>query len=93
VGKLVLIIVTYLVAIRTVDKNIQVKVVPAESIGPTECEVGQGRADVGTVLCVNDTITVQVLILDITYPYGGILGIYTINGRMKGLGGILNVFL
>jgi hypothetical protein len=93
VGKLILIIVTNLVAIRTINEDIQVEVVPTESVSPAECEVRQRRADVSTVLCINDAVTVQVLILDVAYPYGSVLGIYAINGRMKRFGGILNVFL
>jgi hypothetical protein len=98
VGKLILIIITYLVAIRTINEDIQVEVVPTESVCPTECEVRQRRADVSAVVSVNLAVghtvwTAKIFILDITYPYGGILGIYTINGRMKGFGRILNVFL
>ena len=97
-GKLVLIVVTYFVSDRTIDENIQVKIVPAEGVGPTECKVGQGRTDVSTIVSVNLSIghtiwTTEVLILNITNPNSRVLGINSVNTWVKRSGRILNVLL
>ena len=95
-GKLVLVVITDLVTIRTVNEDIQVEVVPTEGVSPAESEFRQWRTDICTVVCINLSIghavrTAKILVLDIAYPYGAVLCIDTVYARMNRCGGILNI--
>ena len=69
-GKLHLHVVSYLVAYRTVDEDVQVKVLVDKRVVPSEREVGQRRTDVGLVILVDDAIAIDILVFDITYVSG-----------------------
>ena len=63
-------IVGYLGAYRTVDKDIQVEVLVAEGIVPSEGPFWQWRTDVGLIILINLAIFVDVLVLQVTYVGG-----------------------
>ena len=73
-GQLHLHIVTYLVAHASVDEDVQVEVLIDKCVVPTEGELRQRRTDVGLIVLVDHTVTIHVLILDITH-IGGVLWI------------------
>ena len=63
-------IVGYLGAYRTIDEDIQVEVLVAEGIVPSEGPLWQWRTDVGLIILVDDTIAVDILVLQVTYIGG-----------------------
>ena len=63
-------IVGYLGAYRTVDEDIQVEVLVAEGVVPSEGPLREWRTDVGLIILVDDTIAVDILVLQVTYVGG-----------------------
>ncbi len=63
-------IVGYLGAYRTVDEDIQVEVLVAEGVVPSEGPLREWRTDVGLIILVNLTIFVDVLVLQVAYIGG-----------------------
>ena len=63
-------IVGYLGTYRTVDEDIQVEVLVAEGIVPTEGPLWKWRTDVGLIILINLAIFVDVLVFQVTYVGG-----------------------
>ena len=71
-------VVAHLIAHWTIDEDIQVKVLVAESIIETECKFRQWRTDIGAVFLIDNAVTIDVLVLDVAYIDGRTLGKHTI---------------
>ena len=69
-GKLHLVVVTNLTTNRTVDENVQIEAFVCKGVVETKGVLGQWVANDGTVVLVDDAVTVQVLVLDISNPNG-----------------------
>ena len=60
-------VVTNLAAVVTIDEDGQVEVLISKGVVPTEGELGERRTDVGLVLFVDDTIAVDILVLQVAH--------------------------
>ena len=69
-GELHGIVVTYLIAKRTIDEDAQIPILVMERVVPTEGEERKRTTDIGLILLVDLTVTIDVLILDIAYERG-----------------------
>ena len=63
-------IVGYLAAYRTVDEDVQIEVLVTEGIVPTECPLWKWRTDIGLIILIDDAITIDILVLQVTYIGG-----------------------
>ena len=91
-------IVGYLGTYRTIDEDIQVEVLVAEGIVPSEGPLWQWRTDVGLIILVNLAIIVDVLVFQVAYVGGvGTIQLAGILPRVMlgavGIGGLVVVVL
>ena len=59
----------HFITITSVDKDTQVEAFIAERIVPSKCEFRHGWTDIGTVILIYHTITIQVFVFNITHIY------------------------
>ena len=70
VGHLHVQIVGYLAAYRTVDEDVQVEVLVTEGVVPTEGPLWKWRTYIGLIILIDDAITIDILVLQVTYIGG-----------------------
>ena len=64
-GELHFHVVVHLVAVCSVNENVEVEVLVAEGVGPSEGELGHGRPDIGLVVVVDNAIGLTLWAADV----------------------------
>lgn len=82
-------VVEHIVAVRAVDEDVEVEVLVAEGVVEAEGEIGQRRADDSAVFFVDLAVLVDVLVLDVTDPYGVALVEVAVGGEWSGRGELM----